>query len=549
MEMRQQQQTFGNNKRESIMKRIMNDALNYLYQHDPNFDFDNRHVANDTNFKTKQNKHRIKRYYEEQELEQEEVKSDSLNNSYKSDDKGSHPYFGSLETTQRKSDNADKRPRRKMCSDYNLTKCADNAICPARMKPRPRYKLKEVCDNNDYDVSYSDFEDNKILLGHGAFGEVYLVCCKLNYCKYALKILNKQKVKESGYERHIMREKDISNILDHPNIVRLESYFHDSDNCYFVFELCRVGDLSTFIRDNKKLNAKVTREFTMEIINALEYLRKHNVVHRDLKPHNILLDDTFHIKLADFGAAKVIDPYLVDENLRNLQFYEGENNSDEEYELDSNSSVSDSSLEEMGDLEKTQIGTTLYISPEMLRYQQACFASDLWALGCIIYECLVGKPPFLGKNKYEVEGKILRGEFKFPRKFNKHAKDLIRRLLKVVPSERLGAGHDNSENSLEELKAHPFFKGKNFKRRNKKVPSIKSLRGGIQWNKYNDYSDAYTNEENVSEDDSTSSSVRSMKFNSIKHIKRISEKVYRSCDRASRQSVKREKSKFFKELA
>jgi len=427
----------------------------------------------------------------------------------------------------------------------------DAEIAPGRMKPRPKYKLKEVCENNDYDLSYVDFEDKKILLGNGAFGEVYLVCCKPNYCKYALKVLNKEKVTKSGYEKHIMREKDISNMLDHPNIVRLESYFHDSDNCYFVFELCRVGDLSTFIRDYGKLNVKVTREFTMEIINALGYLREHNIVHRDLKPHNILLDDTFHIKLADFGAAKIINPHVVDEELRNLPFEEGTGNlsDDEDYELDSNSSISDCSIDSMADLEKTHIGTTLYISPEMLRYQQACFASDLWALGCIIYECLVGRPPFLGRNKIEVECKILRGEYKFPRKFNKYAKDLIKKLLRVVPSERLGAGTDDSNNSLEVLMAHSFFKGKEFFKRNKRVPSIKSLRGGIHWDKYNDYSDAYTNEENVSDDESTSGSVRSMKFISIRKVRRTSQKVYGSCERVNQRASRKEKSKFFKELA
>jgi serine/threonine protein kinase len=75
-----------------------------------------------------------------------------------------------------------------------------------------------------------------------------VVRCKLNDYKYALKVLNKQKVKDYGVERHIMREKDILNMLDHSNIVRLEHYFHDSDNCYFLFELCEIGDLATFIK-------------------------------------------------------------------------------------------------------------------------------------------------------------------------------------------------------------------------------------------------------------------------------------------------------------
>lgn len=160
----------------------------------------------------------------------------------------------------------------------------------------------------------------------------------------------------------------------------------------------------------------------------------------------------------------------------------------------------------------------------------------------------MGKPPFLGKNKYEVEAKILHGEYKFPRKFNKHAKDLIRRLLRVVPSERLGAGHYNSDNSLNELKSHPFFKNKKFSKIHKKTLSIKSLKGGFRLDQYYDYSDVYINEENVSDDESTTASIRSMRFKSIKKIKKASKKLFNSCDRASRRSGRKQKSKFFKEL-
>jgi serine/threonine protein kinase len=182
----------------------------------------------------------------------------------------------------------------------------------------------------------------------------------------------------------------------------------------------------------------------------------------------------------------------------------------------------------------------------MLRYQQATFASDLWALGCIIFECMVGKPPFLGKNKYEVEGKILRGEFKFPRKFNKHAKDLVKRLLTVIPYERIGAGHDDSKNGIEALMAHPFFKGKSFKRRNKKVPSIRTLKSGMNIDEYRNYDDVYTNEENVSEDDSSSGSIRSMKFKLIKKVKRSSKKIMKLSRKDSLGAYRKEKSTFFK---
>lgn len=227
-----------------------------------------------------------------------------------------------------------------------------------------------------------------------------------------------------------MREKDISSFLDHPNICRLEAYFMDSENCYFLFELCQVGDLHHFIKDHEKLSVKLTRQYAMEMINALEHLRKHNIVHRDLKPKNILLDDTFHIKIADFGAAKEINPKDVEKELDMCNF----ESDDDSFSLDSSDCSgsdddSDDDTNFSGNLaissQRTHIGTAFYISPEMIRYRIACFGSDLWALGCIIYECLVGKSPFVCRNAFEVEDRILNAEFDFPKKFNKNAKDLI----------------------------------------------------------------------------------------------------------------------------
>jgi hypothetical protein len=154
------------------LQRIINDAINYFYQYDPNFDFDNRHVESDTNYRTRHNKHKIKKYYEQPELEEEK----HINDSFKSNDAVLEPFFDSIGRAKRHSDNRNKHPRKRMCSDYNLTKCINSMIAPGKMMPRPKYTLKEVCDNNNFDLSYHDFEDNKVLLGNGAFGEVYLVC-------------------------------------------------------------------------------------------------------------------------------------------------------------------------------------------------------------------------------------------------------------------------------------------------------------------------------------------------------------------------------------
>jgi len=499
------------------LRKILSDAESYMFEYDPNFDFDNRDVKRQSsNNEQKIKESNIKNYYEEQDKKKPE--ENPFNHTF---NKKSEEVVSLIDLLNNNQKITDDLVKPKKNTDYNLSRIHRVTIKPDSMRPRPQFKLKEVCEANEYALSLKDFEEEKTLMGWGSFGEVYLVQWKLNNTKYALKILNKEAVKESGYERHIMREKDILNLLDHPNIVRLESYFHDSDNCYFLFELWEVGDLAEFIQDNKRLSTKLTREFAMELILALEYLKNFNIVHRDLKPQNILLDDAFHIKLADFGAAKQIDPITVQNDLLTRDFSNddsSDNDSDDESSILSSDDDSWIAQEIFLARENTRIGSPLYTSPEMLRYQIACFASDLWALGWIIFECLVGRPPFIGYNKFEIEDKINNAEYDFPSGFNPEAKDLIEKLLKVSPNDRIGAGTEG----FEELKKHPFFKGKSFKRWNKRAPALDSLKKKINLSKYtNKFADIKTQVEQESNDndDESPESVRSMTFETVTSVR------------------------------
>ena len=122
-------------------------------------------------------------------------------------------------------------------NDFSLTRMDKSEVGPGIQRPRPPFRLRDVCMENGYQISMFDFESVKFLIGNGAFADVYIVDCRLNDYKYALKVLDKQKIKDSWYEKYVLREKEILNMIDHQNIIRLEHYFQDSDNCYLLLEL------------------------------------------------------------------------------------------------------------------------------------------------------------------------------------------------------------------------------------------------------------------------------------------------------------------------
>jgi serine/threonine protein kinase len=181
------------------------------------------------------------------------------------------------------------------------------------MKKSPKHKLITICKRNGYALSINDFDPLMYRLGKGGFGNVLLVKCLLNQTPYALKVLNKDKIRAIHGERFVQREKELNMEFRHKNIARMEGYFHDKNNGYFIMELCRLGDLKKLIDSEGELNKRLVRFYTIEIINALQYLHEKNVVHRDLKPENLMIDDTFHLKLIDFGAAKKIDPVAAND--------------------------------------------------------------------------------------------------------------------------------------------------------------------------------------------------------------------------------------------
>ena len=320
-------------------------------------------------------------------------------------------------------------------------------------------------------MQYSDFKYIRYL-GKGAYGTVSLVKCNINDKYYALKQLLKVSLAKYGRVHHLLREKDIMNKCNHPNIVRLENTFKDDESCYFVLEYHALGELTSLIKKAGKLKRSLTRFYAKEIINALQYFREKNIVHRDLKPENILIDHQFHWKVSDFGTAKIIDPEKVAKELENVSFEFNDTSEEIEQEPDFDEFPDFTSSDSYSRRSNTFIGTPLYVSPEMLTHNIAWFGSDLWGLGCIIYHCLWGAPPFIGQCENQVFDKILECKVDFPPDIDIVSQDLILRLLQLDPRDRLGAGLNGQPNNLSDLKNHEFFKKDNFDRMIRKKPPV-----------------------------------------------------------------------------
>nr|BAK64411.1 phosphoinositide-dependent protein kinase-1 [Haemaphysalis longicornis] len=278
-------------------------------------------------------------------------------------------------------------------------------------------------------MSANDFIFGK-LIGEGSFSMVYLAKEIRTNKEYAIKVCYKQHILREKKQRAIMREKQILRILSarpHPFFIRLHSTFHDANKLYFVVTYAKNGELLPHIVKFGSFDADVTRFYSAEIISALEHLHSLGIVHRDLKPENILLDERMHIQITDFGSAKIISREFCDEMDIG------------EIELNGHNSF---------------VGTAQYVSPEMLSDKSCSPSTDLWALGCIIYQMISGLPPFRASNEYLTFQKILKLKYEFPDGFNSVVRHLVENLLVIDPTQRLGAA---GRGGYPALKKHEFF--------------------------------------------------------------------------------------------
>ncbi|KAF4125949.1 3-phosphoinositide dependent protein kinase-1 [Geosmithia morbida] len=281
-----------------------------------------------------------------------------------------------------------------------------------------------------------DFSFSRVL-GEGSYSSVYLATDRQTLKEYAVKVLEKRHIIKEKKIKYVNIEKNTLNRLtEHPGIVRLYYTFQDETSLYYVLDLCSGGELLGVLKKTGSFDLDCTRFYSAQILDSVEYMHSRGVIHRDLKPENVLLDDQMHVKITDFGTAKLLtDP----REARNPD----------------SKGIPDTGREEAGNDGRAAsfVGTAEYVSPELLTNKNACKASDLWAFGCIVYQLLAGRPPFKAGSEYLTFQKIVNLEYDFPPGFPPAARDLIERLLVLDPARRL---------TIEHIKNHEFFDGQTF---------------------------------------------------------------------------------------
>jgi len=269
-------------------------------------------------------------------------------------------------------------------------------------------------------VKPTDFEFLKVI-GKGSFGQVLLAQDRLDHTFYAVKVLNKQSIIKKNEQYHIMAERNVlTKNLSHPFLVSLHYSFQTPQKLFFVLDYVNGGELFFHLTKERYFPEVRARFYAAEIGSAIGYMHDQDILYRDLKPENLLLDREGHIVLTDFGLCK---EYI---------------------------STTDTT--------QTFCGTPEYLAPEVLQKKPYSKAIDWWCFGSVLYEMLYGLPPFYSRNHQEMYAAIINSPLTFKPTATRHAKSILAGLLQKNPKKRLGSGFDD----FQEIKDHPFFNSINW---------------------------------------------------------------------------------------
>jgi len=259
--------------------------------------------------------------------------------------------------------------------------------------------------------------DMGVTLGTGSFGRVRFATHTATGSHWAIKSLKKAEVIRLQQVEHMLWEKKILEASDHPFIIFLACTFQDPKFLYLVLEYVVGGEFFTHLRNQGQLGASEAKFYAAQVAAIFEYLHEQDFIYRDLKPENLLLDKHGYIKITDFGFAKQVV----------FKTY-------------------------------TLCGTPEYIAPEVLLNKGHGKGVDWWTLGILMYEMMVGQPPFVDDDPMGIYQQILNGKLNFPRSIEKNAKSLIKKLLVADLTKRYGC----LKGGAADVKKHKFFSGLDF---------------------------------------------------------------------------------------
>jgi len=286
-------------------------------------------------------------------------------------------------------------------------------------------------------------------IGKGAFGEVRVVKEKKSQEVYAMKMMLKSEMIAKKQVSHIRAERNLLASADSPWLVSMAYSFQDDKWLYLVMEYCAGGDLMTILMRDDILSEKQTRFYMSELAQAIQAVHNLNFVHRDLKPDNVLISKTGHVKLSDFGLAKGFS----NKDDKYISAYQKEaSKMKEDDKVKSSRNPRSKGYKRDRKLMFSTVGTPDYIAPEVFSQKGYGAEVDWWSLGVIMYECLVGYPPFYADQPLQTCRKIVnyKRTLKIPSEagLTREAKDI---LLRLICSSR-------SRLKFPKIKKHSFFK-------------------------------------------------------------------------------------------
>ncbi|TVY33926.1 cAMP-dependent protein kinase type [Lachnellula subtilissima] len=320
------------------------------------------------------------------------------------------------------------------------------AIPTPQVQATPVRQTKGKYSLGDFDILRT--------LGTGSFGRVHLVQSKHNQRFYAVKVLKKAQVVKMKQVEHTNDERRMLQEVKHPFLITLWGTFQDSKNLYMVMDFVEGGELFSLLRKSQRFPNPVAKFYAAEVTLALEYLHSKQIIYRDLKPENLLLDRHGHLKITDFGFAKRVP-----------------------------------------DITWTLCGTPDYLAPEVVSSKGYNKSVDWWSLGILIFEMLCGFTPFWdGGSPMKIYENILKGRVKYPPYIHPDAQDLLQRLITADLTKRLGNLHGGSE----DVKNHRWFAEVTWERLSKKdidAPYVPPVKAGVgdasQFDKYPEETEQY----------------------------------------------------------